>query len=87
VFKTINYGKELLMATMPSTELLKLWEREEMTPEMAIGHMLQNMAKEQTTLEAFQRTLLNLRMDVDRLIAHTGLPSSTKGKQQLPKPS
>jgi len=75
------------MSTVPPTELLKLWDREEMTSEMAIGHMLQNMAKEQTTLEAFQRTLYNLRADIDRLIAHTGLPSSPKGKQQPPKAS
>ncbi len=75
------------MATMPPTELLKLWDREEMTSEMAIGHMLQNMAKQQTTFEAFQRTLLNLRADMDRLIAHTGLPSSPKNKQQPPRAS
>ncbi len=70
------------MATMPPTELLKLWDREEMTPEMAIGHMLQNMVKEET----FQRMLLNLRADVERLIRHTGLPPTAKGKRKPPKP-
>jgi len=34
----------------------------------------------------FKRALASLRGDVDRLLAHTGLPPSTKGKQKPSKP-
>jgi len=33
-----------------------------------------------------KRALANLRVDVDRLLAHTGLPPSPKGKPKLSKP-
>ncbi len=34
----------------------------------------------------FKRALAHLRADVDRLIAHTGLPPSTKGRHKPSKP-
>jgi len=75
------------MSTVPPAELLKSWTLENMTSEMTIGHMLQNLVKLHRDFEADHLTLYNLRADIDRLIAHTGLPSSPKGKQQPPKAS
>jgi len=72
------------MAALPPTELLRLWKLEELPIEMSIGHILQNLVAQQTTQETFQQTLLKLRMDIDRLMAHTRLPPPIKGK---PKPS
>lgn len=65
------------MSTITPTEQLKLWKLENMQLEMAVGHILQNLVKLQTILA-------DLRTDVDRLMAHTKLPSNPKGK---PKPS
>jgi hypothetical protein len=67
------------MSTGTPTELLKLWKLENMTPEMAVGHILQNLVKQQATL-------IDLRADVDRLIAQTRLPSNTKSKAKPSKP-
>jgi len=37
---------------MPPKELLTLWTRDDMPVEMAVGHILQNLAKLQTSVEA-----------------------------------
>ena len=73
------------MGTMPPQELIKKWEREEMTVEMAIGHILQHLAKIQTVIDAINITLYNLRADVDSLIAHTGMRPNPKGTKKPPK--
>ena len=73
------------MGTMPPQELTKKWEREEITVEMAIGHILQHLVKILTTLKAINITLYNLRADVDSLIAHTGIRPNPKGKKKPPK--
>ncbi|MCP4369798.1 MAG: hypothetical protein GY797_17040 [Deltaproteobacteria bacterium] len=73
------------MGTMPPQDLLKKWEREEITVEMAIGHILQNFAKIQTAIDAINLTLYNLRAMVDSLIAHTGMMPNPKGKKKPPK--
>ncbi len=73
------------MGTMPPQELIKKWEREEITVEMAIGHILQHLAKIQTVIDAINITLYNLRADVDSLIAHTGMIPNPKGKKKPPK--
>ena len=65
------------MSTVTPQELLKAWKREEMTVEMTLGHVVQNLVKLHTAF-------VDLRTDVDCLITHTGLPPSTKGR---PKPS
>ncbi|MCP4370729.1 MAG: hypothetical protein GY797_21840 [Deltaproteobacteria bacterium] len=70
---------------MPPQDLLKKWEREEITVEMAIGHILQNLAKIQTAIDAINITLYNLRAMVDSLIAHTGMKPNPKGKKKPPK--
>ncbi len=73
------------MGTMPPQELIKKWEREEITVEMAIGHILQHLAKIQTVIDAINLTLYNLRATVDSLIAHTGIKPNPKGKKKSPK--
>jgi len=47
------------MGTMPPQDLLKKWEREEITVEMAVGHILQHLVKILTTLQAINITLYN----------------------------
>ena len=54
-----------------------------MTVEMTTGHILQNLIKIQTAIDALNITLYNLRADVDSLIAHTG--TNPKGKKKPPK--
>lgn len=67
------------MGTVPPKELLKKWEREEITAEMAIGHILQHLITILAVLEMIKVTLRKLRADVDSLIAHTGMPPNLKG--------
>ena len=73
------------MATMPATELWRLWKQEQLTMEMSIGHIIQNLVAQQTHQESVQQTLLKLRTDVDRLLVHTRLPPPTKGKAKPSK--
>jgi len=71
------------MGTMTPQKLLQQWKLENMTVEMTTGHILQNLVKIQTAIDAINITLYNLRADVDSLIAHTGM--KPKGKKKLPK--
>ncbi len=45
------------MGTMLPQELWEKWQLEDLTLEMAIGHILQNLVKILTTLEAINITL------------------------------
>jgi len=72
------------MGTITPTELLKQWELEKITVEMAIGHILQNLVKMQKTYNARNITLYNLRADVDSLIAHTQMKPNPRGKRKPP---
>ena len=74
------------MATLPPDDLLKLWKLEQLPLEMSMGHVLQNLVNLHTDFAAQHATLASLRADVDRLMAHTRLPPSTKGKLKLSKP-
>jgi len=69
------------MATIPPDELLRLWSRESLTPEMAIGHLIQNLVQQQITLAAIQSTLSGLRKEVERTAAHEPIESATKRRQ------
>jgi hypothetical protein len=73
------------MGTMHPQELLKQWELEEISHEMATGHSLQNLVKIQQTIETINLALYNIRADVDSLIAHTGMKPNAKGKKKPPK--
>lgn len=73
------------MGTLSPQDLLKKWEHEEITVEMAIGHILQHLVKILAVLESIKTTLRKLRADVDSLIAHTGIKPNAKGKKKPPK--
>ncbi|MFN8488377.1 MAG: hypothetical protein U0350_12335 [Caldilineaceae bacterium] len=69
------------MSTVTPEELLKLWKLDNIPMEMAMGHVLQNLGKQQKAQDALNQTLVNLRADVERLIAHTGLPPSAQSRR------
>ena len=69
------------MGTTTPDELLKLWKLENITVEMAIGHILQNLVKMQRTHDTRNTKIYNLRADVDSLIIHTGMKPDAKGKK------
>jgi len=73
------------MGTLHPQELLKQWELEKISHEMATGHSLQNLVKIQQTIDAINITLYNIRADVDSLITHTGMKPNLKGKKKPPK--
>ena len=73
------------MGTLSPQELLKKWELEEITVEMAVGHILQHLVKILAILETIKITLRKLRVDVDSLIAHTGMRPNLQGKKKPPK--
>ncbi len=73
------------MGTIKPDELLKSWSLGNMTAEMAVGHLIQNLVKLQTAIENINITLYTLCADVDSLIAHTGMMPNPKGKKKSPK--
>ena len=54
------------MGTQPPDELLPRYARGDMTPEQAVGHILQNMVEMQKSLE-------ELRTEIERLKAFVGM--------------
>ncbi|MBV7335959.1 hypothetical protein KFU94_48525 [Chloroflexi bacterium TSY] len=75
------------MAAIAPTELLRQWELEQITPEMAIGQLIQNQVKQQEFLESNSRMLSIIRLDVDSLITHTELPPRSISRRKPPKQS
>ncbi len=73
------------MGTIPPQDLLQQWTLEKLTVEMATGHTLQHLVKIQRAIEAMQISLRNLRADVDRLLAHTGMKPNPKSKKKPPR--
>ncbi len=71
--------KGFIMGTIAPNELIKQWEIEEITVEMAIGHILQNLVSLQKTINATNLSQRRLRTDTDHLITHTGI-NSNKGR-------
>jgi len=70
------------MGTMPPQELMRQWRLEKISVEMATGHILQNLTKIQTAIDAINIILYNLHADVDSLIAHTGMKPNPKSKKK-----
>ena len=60
-------------------------ETEQITVEMATGHLLQQFVKLYSELEAQRTAVINLRADVDRLLVHAQLSPAVKSKLKLPK--
>lgn len=75
------------MAAVTPAELLQQWHLAQVTPEMAIGQLIQNQVTQQALIEQNSRTLSNLRTDADRLITHTKLPVRATGKRKPPTQS
>ena len=69
------------MGALTPTELLTLWKQEQVTVEMTIGHLVQNLVKQQTTLDALVTALGRLRVDVDRVTASTNTKLDGKDKK------
>jgi hypothetical protein len=55
------------MGTVKPNELLKLWVREEIPVEMAMGHVLQNLALQQSIIDRIDLTLYQLKSDADSM--------------------
>lgn len=68
------------MKTMTPNELLKLWQTEQITTELAIMHLIQNQARHEVTIITTNISHAKLRLEVDRLIDHTGLEAKEKKK-------
>ncbi len=72
------------MGTVSPAELLKLWALEQVTLEMAIGHLIQNQVRLDKTIQAINLSNSNLRADVDSLIAHTKMERKQKSRKKAP---
>jgi hypothetical protein len=87
-FQHVAIGnREDTIATMPPDELLRLWSRESLTSEMAIGHLIQNLVHQQAALAAVQSTLSGLRKDVERAAAQAPVPTESAVKRRPTKKS
>jgi hypothetical protein len=75
------------MSTVTPEDLFKQWKLENIPLEMAMGHVLQNLVKQQTAQETLNQAIYTLRADVDRLIAHTGLTPPAPSKRKPAKDS
>jgi len=47
-------------STHPLKELLEMWEHRKLTPEQAIGHLLQHLATQEQRLTALETRLIQL---------------------------
>jgi ribosomal protein S17 len=70
---------------MAPEKLLNLWKREEISVEMAIGHILQNLVKLETAHDVYTITVDNLQANVNDLIVHTEMEPRSKSKRTRPK--
>ncbi len=70
------------MGTIPPQEILKQWQLEQMTVEMAVGHILQNLVEFHESMAQLTRSLYKMRADVDRLIAYTQMHADPTDKRK-----
>lgn len=75
------------MAAVTPAELLPQWRLAQITPEMAIGQLIQNQVTQQALLEQNSRTLSNLRADAEPLDYPHKAPARTTGKRKPPTQS
>jgi hypothetical protein len=61
------------MGTMTPEELLRRWSGENLSADMAIGHVLQHLVKLHTTVESLNRTISKLRAELDTHPSHNGI--------------
>ncbi len=55
------------MGTISPQELTQMWQRETISPEMVIGHILQNLVNLQKALDATNTTYFTLRADLEEV--------------------
>jgi hypothetical protein len=73
------------MGTMSPKELLTLWARDDMPVEMAVGHILQNLAKLQAYLEANHLKIRRLQTALESLIDKDKATQKTTRHKKLSK--
>ena len=61
------------MGTQPSHVLLQRYSREDITPEQAVGYILQNMVEMQKSMEELQKEYEALKKENERLRAFVGM--------------
>lgn len=71
------------MGTMSPDELARLWRQEQITVEMAIGHMTQNLVQLQRALDA-HRQLLHESLEQHRQLLATLQNAMPRGAAQAP---
>jgi hypothetical protein len=69
------------MAALPPDELLRLWTAEQLPAERAIGQLVQNLARLQTTIDQHGQALSSLRAEVARLHTASVAASSAPRKR------
>ncbi len=60
---------------------LRLWTAEQLPTERAIGQIVQNLARLQTTIDQHSQALSSLRAEVARLLAAPPATSPAPGKR------
>lgn len=73
------------MGTVSPDELLRLWELEQITLEMAVGYLIQNQVKHDKAIQAANLSRSSLRADIDSLIVHTKMEGKSQGRKKPPK--
>jgi hypothetical protein len=62
------------MSFYAPSDLLRLWQQEQLTAEQALGHVLQIVHAQQTLLQAQQQRLRNLEQQLTAQIEATSQP-------------
>jgi len=70
------------MGALTPTELLRGWEQGTVPPEMAIGHLVQNLVKLQTSLELHMHALAQLRAACANQPSPTGTRAAPADRAQ-----
>ncbi len=73
------------MAALPPDELLRLWTAEQLPAERAIGQIVQNLARLQTTIDQHSQALSSLRAEVARLLTAPSAAAPAPGKRTAGK--
>jgi len=55
------------MGTIPPSELLKLWQLEKITLEMAIGHLIQNLVNVRNTQDGHEISIRSLQSKINQM--------------------
>jgi hypothetical protein len=73
------------MATVTPGELLRLWTQESITPEMAVGQLIQHLIHQQATIELLQVRLGTLQAAINSPTVPAPHPAAPLSKQRRAK--